>query len=215
MPVNKAGPTETRPPVVQIPALLRSQPRPGGAGCAVRRPRPVMRSPDRTNGSNPAVGPGQSPSSATAPLKQVLARADGLHESHAVRFRLENANPNATATGLGELSATANYFIGNDPAQWRTDVPLYSRVRVDGVYPGVGLVYYADGSAQLEYDFLLDPDAQLRTRSPSASRAWTGGRGRGRKPDAAVGRRGDPRARPLHLPGCERGSKAGPAAAID
>ena len=100
-------------------------------------------------------------SSAATPLEQLSSRAGKIHETLFVRFRLENANPRATASGLDELPARANYFIGNDPAQWRTGVPLYSQVRIDRLYPGVHLVYYADESAHLEYDFVLDPNATL------------------------------------------------------
>lgn len=99
-------------------------------------------------------------SSPAPPLEQLLPRVGGIHETLSVRFRLENANPQATASGLEELPAKANYFIGNDPAQWRIGVPLYSQVRIDQIYPGVQLVYYADESARLEYDFVLDPNAR-------------------------------------------------------
>jgi hypothetical protein len=99
-------------------------------------------------------------SSAAPPLEQLLPRAGEIHETLSVRLRLENANRQATASGLDELAAKANYFIGNDPAQWRTGVPLFSKVRIDGIYPGIHLVYYADESARLEYDFVLDPNAR-------------------------------------------------------
>ena len=29
-----------------------------------------------------------------------------------------------------------NYFIGNNPAKWHTNVPTYARVRYKNVYPG-------------------------------------------------------------------------------
>jgi hypothetical protein len=100
-------------------------------------------------------------SSPASPFEDLSSRAGKIRETLSVRFRLENANPQATVSGLEELPAKANYFIGNDPAQWRTGVPLYSQVRIDRLYPGVHLVYYADESARLEYDFVLDPNATL------------------------------------------------------
>src|SRR5207245_3729643 len=51
-----------------------------------------------------------------------------------------------------------NYFIGNDPAKWRTDVPTYGKVRYAGVYPGVDLVYYGN-QKQAEFDFVLSAGA--------------------------------------------------------
>ena len=39
--------------------------------------------------------------------------------SSVLRMKLRNANPAARVTGTDELTGTANYFIGNDPAKWR------------------------------------------------------------------------------------------------
>ncbi|HWC61870.1 MAG TPA: SBBP repeat-containing protein [Verrucomicrobiae bacterium] len=76
-----------------------------------------------------------------------------------VRLQLVGANPAANIAGRDLMSAKANYFIGNEPSQWHAGVPLFSKVRVDEVYPGVAVIYYANQSAQLEYDFILQPGA--------------------------------------------------------
>src|SRR5262249_39076737 len=82
----------------------------------------------------------------------------GLADPAAVlRMKLVGADP-AAAAGLDELPGKANYFFGNDPAAWRTNVPTYGRVRYRDVYPGVDLVYYGNGG-QLEYDFVVAPGA--------------------------------------------------------
>jgi len=89
----------------------------------------------------------------------------------AVRLQLEDANPSANIAGRDVMSATANYFIGSDASQWRSGVPLFSKVRVDEVYSGVQVIYYANQSAQLEYDFILQPGAapdQIRFRIAGA-----------------------------------------------
>src|SRR5207302_767574 len=52
----------------------------------------------------------------------------------------------------------ANYFVGNDTAKWRTDVPTYAKVHYQEVYPGIDLVYYAK-QRQLEYDLVVRPGA--------------------------------------------------------
>ncbi|MCO5052403.1 MAG: SBBP repeat-containing protein [Verrucomicrobiae bacterium] len=71
---------------------------------------------------------------------------------------LLSANPRATIAGEGELAGRANYLVGDDPAQWRTGVPFYERVRVKEVYPGINLVHYGNQN-QLEYDFEVQPGA--------------------------------------------------------
>src|SRR5439155_646519 len=68
------------------------------------------------------------------------------------------AHPAPLVSGLEELPGRANYFIGNDPAQWRTNVPTYAKVHYREVYPGIDLVYYGN-QRQLEYDFIVAPGA--------------------------------------------------------
>src|ERR1035437_5893341 len=80
-------------------------------------------------------------------------------ESSALRLKLVGANTHAQVMGLEELSSKSNYFIGNDPKKWRTNVPSYARVRYSEIYPGVDLVYYGNQSGQLEYDFVVAPGA--------------------------------------------------------
>ena len=75
-----------------------------------------------------------------------------------VRLRLAGANPDPQAVGLGELPGKTNYFIGNDPRLWCTNVPAYARVKYQNIYPGVDLVYYGN-QGHLEYDFAIRPGA--------------------------------------------------------
>jgi hypothetical protein len=78
-----------------------------------------------------------------------------------LRMKLRNANPAATVTGMDELAGRSNYFIGNDPAKWRTNVPTYGKVKYAGIYSGIDLVYYGN-QRQLEYDFIVAPGADPR-----------------------------------------------------
>jgi hypothetical protein len=82
-------------------------------------------------------------------------------ESAVLRMKLVGANTSALVTGGGQQEGTTNYFIGNDPSQWRTNVVNYSQVRYEDAYPGVDLVYYGN-QQQLEYDFVVAPGADPR-----------------------------------------------------
>src|SRR5437879_2663181 len=62
----------------------------------------------------------------------------------AVRMRFEGANPEARISGLEQLMKRTNYFIGNHPRRWHTDVPSYGRVKYANIYPGVDLVFYGN-----------------------------------------------------------------------
>src|SRR5208283_3309800 len=78
-----------------------------------------------------------------------------------LRMRLRRANPAAKVTGLDELPGKSNYFLGNDPGKWRTNVPTYAKVKYEGIYPAIDLVYYGN-QRQLEYDFIVAPGANPR-----------------------------------------------------
>jgi hypothetical protein len=79
-------------------------------------------------------------------------------QSAVLRMKLVGANKAAPIAGTGVQEGKSNYFIGNDPSQWRTNVSNYSQVRYQDAYPGVDLVYYGN-QKQLEYDFVVAPGA--------------------------------------------------------
>jgi len=63
--------------------------------------------------------------------------------------------------GVEPLEATggvSNYYYGNTPAQWRTNVPHYRIVRFAGVYRGIDQVFH-DDAGRLEFDFVVAPGA--------------------------------------------------------
>jgi hypothetical protein len=78
-----------------------------------------------------------------------------------LRMKLRYANPAVKIAGTDELAGTSNYFIGNDPTKWRTNVPTYAKVKYEGIYSGIDLVYYGN-QRQLEYDFIVAPGADPR-----------------------------------------------------
>ena len=61
--------------------------------------------------------------------------------------------------GDTRLQGASNYFVGNDPASWKSDVENYASIRYEDVLPGVSVVYYGNAGRQLEYDLVLSPGA--------------------------------------------------------
>jgi hypothetical protein len=92
-----------------------------------------------------------------------------------IRMRLEGADPHARGAGVDPLVTRVNYFLGDDPAHWHSDIPTYGRVEYPNIYAGIDLAYYAaphapfgrgaGGEGGLEYDFTARPGAD-----PSAIR---------------------------------------------
>lgn len=103
----------------------------------------LSRSSKRTAG-NPSIRDGNPDSSAFREERSLL------------RMQIVNANPTTQVVGLSELPGTVNYFVGNERAAWRTNIPTYSQVRYSNVYPSIDLVYYGN-HRQLEYDFEVAP----------------------------------------------------------
>jgi len=75
-----------------------------------------------------------------------------------LRMRFVEANPVPRIVGAEPLPGKVNYFIGNDPKQWRSGIPTYAQVRYQDLYPGISVVYYGT-PGRLEYDLQIDPGA--------------------------------------------------------
>src|SRR4029077_8579660 len=91
------------------------------------------------------------------PRASLPAAADNLETaklSTTVRMRLAGSATTPQIEGLELLPGKANYFVGSDPKNWRANVPLFAKVKVRDIYPGVDLVYYGN-QRQLEYDFVV------------------------------------------------------------
>ncbi len=89
---------------------------------------------------------------------ELLKRESGPADRRDVvlRIKLVGASPTADVGGVDQLSGRSNYFIGNDPTKWHTNVPAYLKVKYQDIYPRVDLLYYGNHD-QLEYDFVVAP----------------------------------------------------------
>ena len=88
------------------------------------------------------------------PVDQIGAQSS----SAIVRMKLVGADPTAPVAAKKELGGKVNYFIGNDPARWRSGIPTFGEVTYSNIYPGVNLTYYGN-QGRLEYDFVIAPGA--------------------------------------------------------
>src|SRR5438105_13841492 len=88
------------------------------------------------------------------------------------RMKVLGGNPAPQIAGIDRLAGKSNYFIGNDPAKWKTDVPHYARVKYSQLYPGVDLIFHGN-QRQLEYDLVVAPGSdpcRIRFAFDGASR---------------------------------------------
>jgi len=78
--------------------------------------------------------------------------------SQTVTMRFAGSNARPSITGLHSLPGKTNYFIGNEPRNWRTNIPTYSEVLYRHIYPSIDLLYHAN-QRQLEFDVRVAPHA--------------------------------------------------------
>src|SRR3989454_907 len=135
----------------------------------VQSPRAELQNPPDLNARN---------ENASAQSKEIL------------RMLLLRSNASASAVGLDLLPGKVNYYNGNDANKWYTEIPTYSKVKFQGVYPGVDLVYYGD-SGNLEYNFVLAPGADpsrirlaVTEGDPSVRMVGSNAKQEGRRPKA-------------------------------
>lgn len=81
-----------------------------------------------------------------------LAETKGATAALRFSFGFGKGSP----VGLNELSTKSNYFLGNDPQAWRTNIPNFARVEYRAIQPGIDLAFYGTQRA-LEYDFIVAP----------------------------------------------------------
>lgn len=137
--------------------LEKLSPRKAGAQ-ALLSESPLHFEPDPTDGYV-AQGPGYR--IALRPSALDLSWNGAARGGGPIHIGLEGANPGARLEGTDPLPSSTNYFLGADPARWRTGVPNYARVRLRNVYKGIDLVLYGSQNS-VEFDFDLAAGANPR-----------------------------------------------------
>lgn len=77
-----------------------------------------------------------------------------------VKAEFVGANPDVRVSELDELRHKYNYFLGNDRTKWQTNVPNYSGITIEDLYPGVDLVYRGS-NGKFEYELVAESQAKL------------------------------------------------------
>lgn len=77
---------------------------------------------------------------------------------HAFEMNFVNANPAVEISAQEKITSYSNYFIGNDPSRWASEVASYKVVDYKNLYPGIRLKAY-EYSQQFKYDFIVGPGA--------------------------------------------------------
>ncbi len=81
-------------------------------------------------------------------------------EPSSLRQSPRQARPNLTWQATTKLGGETNYFLGKNPAMWRTHVPHFALAEASEIAPGVSLVAYGNADV-LEYDLRVAPGADI------------------------------------------------------
>ncbi len=101
-----------------------------------------------------------SSSGAIDPLPRFLPERDSV-EQVVITTKFVGAKDNPQIVAEGLMGYKCNYFIGNDPSRWQTDVPNYESIMLKNLYPGIDLKYAGNGSGEVAYEFIVAPGADL------------------------------------------------------
>ncbi len=83
-------------------------------------------------------------------------RNDSVKRTRLVRLTFLDAIEAPEIVAEDPLKGKVNYFIGSDPAKWRTSIPTFGAVLYKNIYEGVDVKFYGNNS-QLEYDIIVRP----------------------------------------------------------
>ncbi|MEO5926832.1 MAG: SBBP repeat-containing protein [Bryobacteraceae bacterium] len=91
-----------------------------------------------------------------------------------LQVRFAGASSAVRLEGAGPLGGRANFFIGNDPAKWRSGLAMFDHLVYHGLYPGIDGSYAGLGRL-LKSEFVIQPGADphlIRMEYPGASAVW-------------------------------------------
>ena len=89
-----------------------------------------------------------------------------LRGTSPLRITFVGSKSGGRLEGAESQLGTSNYFLGNDPEKWVTNVPHFGKVKRLNVWDGIDAVYYGQ-QGNLEYDLVVAPNAnpaQIRLR---------------------------------------------------
>lgn len=78
--------------------------------------------------------------------------------AHAIRITFANAQLPSGVERNNPTSEYYNYFLGNNPAYWQTDVKAWKQIVLRNIYPGIDFEFNAEDE-QLKYNFIIHPGA--------------------------------------------------------
>ena len=88
----------------------------------------------------------------------VLTHTPENASTDVIRQSFAGASSDTHLSASGQREGVVNYYVGNDSSKWLSDIPVYSEVIYEDLYPGIDLVYTEEGG-RLKREFSVAPGA--------------------------------------------------------
>ena len=95
---------------------------------------------------------------ASAASRTNLAKPDNqLIKAHSFEVKFLGANPAVNIQPKEPLTEKWNYYLGNDPSKWATDVQSFHTLYYQNIYASIDLKFY-EHNKHLKYEFIVAPN---------------------------------------------------------
>jgi hypothetical protein len=94
--------------------------------------------------------------------REAISSAPVAGEGVNLKLSFPGSSPHPDLEPFNRLETHVSFFIGNDPAKWQADVPVWGGVRYKDLYPGVDLEITGT-QGRLVPRLVAGPDADLST----------------------------------------------------
>ena len=75
-----------------------------------------------------------------------------------IKLTMPGMNDQVDIIPEDQVDMKVNYLKGSSKESWKTDIPAFSAIRYNNVYPGIDIRFYGN-NRQLEYDVIVKPGA--------------------------------------------------------
>jgi hypothetical protein len=93
-------------------------------------------------------------------LDEDQSEMEQTRQGMALSLRFIESNPSANIKARKEQPGIINFFIGNDPAKWQTNLHSYAEIVYSELWAGIDMVFRNTGGV-LKYEFIIRPGANL------------------------------------------------------
>jgi photosystem II stability/assembly factor-like uncharacterized protein len=78
-----------------------------------------------------------------------------------VKMKFIGGKATARVIGQDALTTKSNYFRGNNPKDWHTNVANFASLKYENLYHGIDAIFYGN-QQNVEYDFVVAPQADAK-----------------------------------------------------